>query len=59
VERRLRQGALVGREGEDERRADGVCDSKDADKLIMKHLKTEGKLIAASTIQHSYPFCWR
>ncbi len=32
---------------------------KDADKLIIKRLKDEGKLIHQSTIQHSYPFCER
>lgn len=32
---------------------------KDADKLIIKHLKQVGKLIQQSTIVHSYPFCER
>jgi len=32
---------------------------KDADKQIIKDLKTSGKLIHQSTIQHSYPFCER
>jgi isoleucyl-tRNA synthetase len=32
---------------------------KDADKLIIKRLKDEGKLVHQSTIQHSYPFCER
>ncbi len=32
---------------------------KDADKQIIKDLKTAGKLIHQSTIQHSYPFCER
>jgi len=32
---------------------------KDADKNIIKHLKAEGRLYAAGTIKHSYPFCWR
>lgn len=32
---------------------------KDADKLIMKHLKEAGKLYISSTIKHNYPFCWR
>lgn len=32
---------------------------KDADKLIMKKLKAEGRLIVQSTCKHSYPFCWR
>ena len=34
-----------------------VC--KDADKLIIKRLKDEGKLVHQSTIEHSYPFCER
>ncbi|CAH8656524.1 unnamed protein product [Dicrocoelium dendriticum] len=32
---------------------------KDADKLICQHLKKRGRLIHQSTINHSYPFCWR
>ena len=32
---------------------------KDADKLIIKHLKQIGKLVQQSTIVHSYPFCYR
>jgi len=32
---------------------------KDTDKLILKHLKENGRLIHQSTIVHSYPFCWR
>jgi isoleucyl-tRNA synthetase len=32
---------------------------KDADKLIIKRLKDEGKLIRHSTLVHSYPFCER
>lgn len=32
---------------------------KDADKLIIKRLKDEGRLIRHSTIVHSYPFCER
>ena len=32
---------------------------KDADKAIIKHLKQNGKLVAQSTIVHSYPFCER
>ena len=32
---------------------------KDADKHIIKHLKDSGRLFNASTIKHSYPFCWR
>eukprot|EP01137_Pigoraptor_chileana_P000643 Opistho-2@37120 len=32
---------------------------KDADKEIIKHLKTSGRLVHQATITHSYPFCWR
>jgi isoleucyl-tRNA synthetase len=32
---------------------------KDADKSIIKRLKNENKLVHQSTIQHSYPHCWR
>lgn len=32
---------------------------KDTDKDIMKRLKEEGKLVHRSTINHSYPHCWR
>ncbi|KAI0344747.1 hypothetical protein BDW22DRAFT_1418918 [Trametopsis cervina] len=32
---------------------------KAADKDIQKVLKTKGRLIVQSTINHSYPFCWR
>ncbi|KAL1117840.1 hypothetical protein AAG570_004155 [Ranatra chinensis] len=32
---------------------------KDADKEIIKYLKKEGRLFSASTVKHSYPFCWR
>lgn len=32
---------------------------KDADKHIIKHLKTTGSLIRDSQITHQYPFCWR
>ncbi|MFP6654124.1 MAG: class I tRNA ligase family protein, partial [Myxococcota bacterium] len=32
---------------------------KDADKLIIRKLRQEGKLLAQSTIVHSYPFCER
>merc|ERR550519_3343849 len=32
---------------------------KDADKNIIKHLKTNGRLVNASTVKHNYPFCWR
>jgi len=30
-----------------------------ADKEIMKHLKAKGRLVVQSTINHSYPYCWR
>ncbi|KAI0949722.1 Isoleucine--tRNA ligase, cytoplasmic [Taiwanofungus camphoratus] len=32
---------------------------KTADKDIQKVLKAKGRLIVQSTINHSYPFCWR
>lgn len=32
---------------------------KDADKLIIKKLTAEGRLLVNSQIRHSYPFCWR
>lgn len=32
---------------------------KDADPLIIKTLKKEGKLYKSQTYKHSYPFCWR
>lgn len=32
---------------------------KEADSDIMRRLKEEGKLVHRSTIQHSYPHCWR
>jgi isoleucyl-tRNA synthetase len=32
---------------------------KDADKLIIKRLKQEGKLLHAGQVKHRYPFCWR
>lgn len=32
---------------------------KDADKLIIKHLKTLDRLVAQSNFKHSYPYCWR
>lgn len=32
---------------------------KDADKGIKKAIKTMGRMIVDSTIQHQYPFCWR
>merc|ERR550539_778785 len=32
---------------------------KDADKGIIKYLKDKGRMVSASTVKHSYPFCWR
>ena len=32
---------------------------KDADPVIKEYLKKTKRLIASSTIQHSYPYCWR
>ena len=32
---------------------------KDADKLIIKHLKDSGRMVLAGTVHHSYPYCWR
>ncbi|EUB57660.1 Isoleucyl-tRNA synthetase, cytoplasmic [Echinococcus granulosus] len=32
---------------------------KDADRSICQHLKHAGRLVQQSTLQHSYPFCWR
>ena len=32
---------------------------KDADKLIVKHLKDKGRIIKTDQIIHSYPMCWR
>ncbi|XP_005355232.1 isoleucine--tRNA ligase, cytoplasmic isoform X2 [Microtus ochrogaster] len=32
---------------------------KDADKNIIRMLKEQDRLLAASTFTHSYPFCWR
>ncbi|VDM32939.1 unnamed protein product [Hydatigera taeniaeformis] len=32
---------------------------KDADRSICQHLKHAGRLVHQSTLQHSYPFCWR
>lgn len=32
---------------------------KDADKLIVKDIKSRGRLFDLSNIQHSYPYCWR
>ena len=32
---------------------------KDADKQIIKKLKEEGRMVHASTVNHSYPYCWR
>ncbi|KAJ2093746.1 isoleucine--tRNA ligase [Coemansia sp. RSA 986] len=32
---------------------------KDADKDIIKNIKTRGRLVHQTTLVHSYPFCWR
>merc|ERR1712159_142149 len=32
---------------------------KDADPVIVKHLKSEGRVLFNGTLKHSYPFCWR
>jgi len=32
---------------------------KDADPLIIKHLKNQNKLYKQTTYKHTYPFCWR
>ena len=32
---------------------------KDADKLIIKELKTRGRLFKDTQTKHSYPYCWR
>lgn len=32
---------------------------KDADKEIIKNLRSRNRLIRDSTVKHSYPFCWR
>ena len=32
---------------------------KEADSVILKDLKTMGRLVSSGTIVHSYPFCWR
>ena len=32
---------------------------QDADKKIIQHLKSIGRLVHSSTTKHSYPFCWR
>jgi isoleucyl-tRNA synthetase len=32
---------------------------KDADKVILKDLKTAGKLFKKEVYEHNYPFCWR
>ena len=32
---------------------------KNADKHIIKHLKDNNRLHSQSTLQHTYPFCWR
>lgn len=32
---------------------------KDADKIIIKKLLEEGRLLVNTQVKHSYPFCWR
>ena len=32
---------------------------KEADPKILRDIKERGRLFKQSTIQHSYPFCWR
>lgn len=32
---------------------------KEADKLILKKLKENKRLVKSSSVSHSYPFCWR
>ncbi len=32
---------------------------KDADKIIIKNLKSKALLVRHETVTHSYPFCWR
>lgn len=32
---------------------------KDADKDIIKRLKSQGAVVVAATLRHRYPFCWR
>jgi isoleucyl-tRNA synthetase len=32
---------------------------KDADKEIMRHLKTKGLVFEQATLRHRYPYCWR
>ncbi|CAI5760502.1 unnamed protein product [Candida verbasci] len=32
---------------------------KDADKVIIKHLVDQGRILVNSQAKHSYPFCWR
>ncbi|KAJ1735581.1 isoleucine--tRNA ligase [Coemansia sp. Benny D160-2] len=32
---------------------------KDADKDIIKNIKSRGRLVHQATVVHSYPFCWR
>ena len=32
---------------------------KEADKAIIKNLKSRGRLVHDGTLKHSYPFCWR
>ncbi|KAF7233346.1 hypothetical protein EG68_08663 [Paragonimus skrjabini miyazakii] len=32
---------------------------KEADKVICQHLKKRGRMVHQSTVNHSYPYCWR
>lgn len=32
---------------------------KGADRLIIEHLTQKGRVFAAKTLKHTYPFCWR
>lgn len=34
-------------------------DVQDADKAIVAHIKSLGRLVDISNLVHSYPFCWR
>ncbi|MBI3819770.1 MAG: isoleucine--tRNA ligase [Planctomycetes bacterium] len=54
--------AAVGRDGKlaiDVGRAARGTFFKDADAGLMAELKDHGKLFARTTVQHTYPFCWR
>ncbi|HLC91697.1 MAG TPA: isoleucine--tRNA ligase [Candidatus Saccharimonadales bacterium] len=51
-----RSGKLLGGFGFDEVRGKFF---KGADRPIIEHLTREGRVFAAETLQHTYPFCWR